>query len=124
MFHVVHVHDLDKCKYVVNNGSVLSLTSSVVTYLYKKKRNKSKWWPRSGQSLACVAAVSVSFKPSGAEQERCARASGKKEQKSGSGEEGRGREEKEMPAAEPRNFTERLKWLRSLWAYTVTSNVT
>ena len=38
MFHVVHVHDLDKCKYVVNNGSVLSLTSSVVTYLYKKKK--------------------------------------------------------------------------------------
>ena len=52
--------------------------------------------------LACVAVVSVSFKPSGVSaREDWA----KRSKKVGAG--GRGGEGKETPAAEPRHFTER-----------------
>ena len=54
------------------------------------------------QRIACVAVVSVSFKPSGAS----ARGHwAKRNKKVGAG--GRGGEGKETPAAEPRHFTER-----------------
>ena len=58
--------------------------------------------------LACVAVVSVSFKPSGASvQGHLAKRSKKVGAGGGGGRGRRGREGKETPAAEPRHFTER-----------------
>ena len=54
------------------------------------------------QTVACVAVVSVSFKPSGAS----ARGHLAKRSKKSRSEGGGGGEGKETPAAEPRHFTE------------------
>ena len=64
----------------------------VMTSFYSKQNYKGR--------LACVAVVSVSFKPSGARGHWA-----KRSKKVGAG--GRSGEGKETPATEPRHFTER-----------------
>ena len=60
--------------------------------------------------LACVAVVSVSFKPSGVSARGHL---AKRSKKVGAG--GRGGEGKETPAAEPRHFTERPQMASLPW---------
>ena len=60
--------------------------------------------------VACVAVVSVSFKPSGVSARGHL---AKKSKKVGAG--GRGGEGKETPAAEPRHFTERPQMASLPW---------
>ena len=62
-----------------------------------------------GTRLACVAVVSVSFKPSGASTKDARGHWAKRSKKVGAGRGGGGRggEGKETPAAESRHFTER-----------------
>ena len=70
--------------------------------------------------LSCVAVVSVSFKPSRASTKD---AEGIGEQKKWEREGGAGKERKRLPLS-PDILPNAPKWLRSLGAYTVTSNVT
>ena len=67
-------------------------------------------------ALACVAVVSVSFKPSGASARgHLAKRSKKSRSGGGGGGEGRGGKGKETPATEPRHFTERPQMASLPW---------
>ena len=83
-------------------------TDKIIHFLSRSDGEKSQNFPL---TVACVAVVSVSFKPSGAS----ARGHLAKRSKTKVGAGGRGGEGKETPAAEPRHFTERPQMASLPW---------